>query len=127
MVEFGLGDKKRMRHPLRNEWDKHKVAFARLARSHEASAAMARLMIELVPPFIDWLEAERDNGTRGVHLLGAIASAAGCLIENGVEHRMVNVDPRSALRQVLVMIEQTVLPRVVGGRKQPRIILPGMS
>jgi hypothetical protein len=117
--------KGRMRHPLRNEWQEHEAAFVREANASNAQGAIARLMLAIVPAFLDFLEAERDGATPPMYLFDAVAAAAGMMIENAIENRNVMVAPHAALQHMLSRIYNVVSPRVAGKSKTPRIILPG--
>lgn len=117
--------KGRMRHPLRNEWDQHAPAFIRAANATNAEGATARLLLAIVPAFLDFLEAERDGATPPQFMFDAVAAGAGMMIENAIENRNVMIAPQSALHGILNHIYRVVGPRVAGNSKTPRIIMPG--
>ncbi|KIZ39053.1 MULTISPECIES: hypothetical protein [Rhodopseudomonas] len=112
------------RHPLRNEWDQHRAAFAAMAPQGNADGAMARCMLALVPPFLDVLEVERDNRTDPAAMFQAVAAVSGLLIENVIETQNAQMPPRAALERMLTTIHRVVAPKVTRARRSP-LILPG--
>lgn len=121
------GHKKRFRHPLRNEWDRHHAAFAAMTMKPGRDGVMARAMLELIPPFLDVIERERDNATPAHDMFDAVAAVAGMMVENAIETQMLAtpgaIGARAALHRMLAKIEAVVLPKVAGG-KVAGLILP---
>lgn len=113
------------RHPMRNQWDANKQAFEITALEGGRGGAIARVMLKLVPAYLDVLEAERDLATPAPALFNAVAAVAGLMIENAIEHHAAMMSPRAALHSMLSMIERGVLQNVVERTRAARIILPG--
>jgi hypothetical protein len=114
------------RHPLRNEWDARRPAFAAMAEQPGRGGAIARAMLGLIPPFLDLIEAERDRATAPGDLFDACAAVAGAMIENAIDSRggALGTTPRDALYRMLGAIERAVLPQITA-RKRSTIITPG--
>jgi hypothetical protein len=114
--------KGRMRHPLRNEWDQVSADYAALATKKNREGAIARVMLAVVPAFIDAMERERDEGTAPDALFDAIAAASGCMIENAIDAQPAIVNKRAGLYRMLTMIETVVVPRITS--KGNGLIIP---
>lgn len=111
------------RSPLRNEWDRVAAQFAASAMKSGREGTIARLMLDLMPPFIDAMERERDKHTPETELFDAIACAVGQMIEEAIEKERKTMAPRAALDHMLSIIYRVVHPRVVA--PPGKLILPG--
>lgn len=116
----------RFRHPLRNEWDQHKAAFAAAAVQQNSEGAMARAMLSIMPPFLDLIEQERDARTAPNDMFQAMAAVAGVLIENVIEVQAhaATMPPRVALERMLTTIHRVVAPKVAR-MSRSSLIMPG--
>lgn len=121
-----LGEKKgRMRHPLRNEWDRYAPRMAAQAMAPGYAGVMARLMLDFMPVLCAALERERDSRTRCDHMLSAMTGVLMNLAEQAIK---LNVDPssqRDALRIMQMRLQEEVSRRLAEPGQAGAILLPG--
>jgi hypothetical protein len=117
--------RRRMRHPLRNEWDAYAAQMMVQSAAPGYPGVMARLMLDFMPVLCEAWERERDNVTQPTHLLSAMTGILMNLAEQTIK---LNVQPgsqRDALRVMLLRLDEEVLRRLSEPGKHGAIILPG--
>lgn len=112
------------RSPLRNEWDRVVPQFQAMAKAPGRDGVMARMMLAVMPGFIDTFEKERDRNTAPRDFFEAVAATSGMMIEEAIEKQKHHIPPSHALQGMLQLIHDVVRPRVLT-QKQSRLIIPG--
>lgn len=121
--------KRRMRHPLRNDWDNFRVTILQLSTRGNADGAMARAMLALMPAFLDFLEEARDRNDKPGDTLVGITTALANIIAQTIKQKVAGSPrgQREALRVMLSEIERAARPRLAstGTVMDGGLILPG--
>ena len=117
------------RHPLRNDWDNLKDRFAQAALGADQEAMTARAMLAMMPPFLDVIEAQRDQALTPDQKATAMFAVIGMLLENTIEAAWRTPNGRvQACDVLLARLARTVKPRLAKApaiSKSNGLILPG--
>lgn len=118
--------KKRMRHPLRNEWDNYAPRMRAQAQAAGYDGAIARLMLDFMPCLIEALERERDMATPCEHMLSGLTGVLMNVAEQTIKINVAPGSQRDALRIMLMRLDEEVRRRLAAPGRHGQIILPGL-
>jgi hypothetical protein len=126
-VSDPMAPKKRMRHPLRNEWDAYRAQMILQAGAPGYRGVMARLMLDFIPTLCDALERERDLATAGGDMLSGLTGVLMNIAEQAIKINVAPASQRDALRIMLMRLDEEVRRRLAEPGKHGAILLPGFG